>query len=351
MRILIACTRLTPPFFLGGVEVNNRIVADEASASGHDVFLLGSFTHPRWGDNRELGRILGHLDDSDEVDVTHQDGEVVAVAYRARSGRALMVNVSNFEQTLTSLIDGVRPDLVLTSCAGAMRVVDIARRMAVPTLAWVQDSGEDGAETHNAGADRTIYVSQYLRQYFSPSAPVRHVVPPSFEAPRTTAAPLPDVPTVLMINPIPEKGSTLFLQLAEMLPDVRFLGLTGWRRPEWADKPHPANVVCLPRTDSPESAYAEASVVIVPSVVAEGFGRVPVEAALHRRRAFCHRSGALPESSGNDRNLLDCLDAVIWEKAIRDELKSPDLSALGSAVTHANQFVRPILPELIEAMS
>ncbi|WP_431818140.1 glycosyltransferase [Gordonia jacobaea] len=185
-----------------------------------------------------------------------------------------------------------------------MRVIDIARKMAVPTLAWVQDSGEYGAETHNAGADRTIYASEYLRQYFRSSAPVRNVVHPSFEAPDTPLAALPAVPTVLMVNPIQEKGSALFLQLAEMMPEVRFLGLTGWRRPEWVNQPHPGNVICLPRMESPASAYAEASVVIVPSVVAEGFGRVPVEAALHRRPAFCHRICALSESSGEDRNLL-----------------------------------------------
>ena len=61
MHVLTAMARPTPPLFFGGVEVGNAILGEELVATGHQASFLGSYTHPRWNDDRLLGQHLTRL--------------------------------------------------------------------------------------------------------------------------------------------------------------------------------------------------------------------------------------------------------------------------------------------------
>ena len=44
--ILFVTFRMTPPFFLGGAEVSQRILAERLNAAGYKVYCIGSYAHP-----------------------------------------------------------------------------------------------------------------------------------------------------------------------------------------------------------------------------------------------------------------------------------------------------------------
>lgn len=198
-----------------------------------------------------------------------------------------MTDRTGFAVALEAVLEERRPELLLTTCVGSADVCRVARRIGSPSISWIQDIGEDGHEAFQAGASRRIYASRYLRRFFAPVEDNSSIFYPPFQA-------FPFLPpagsrTVLMVNAIPEKGSDVFLSVAKIYPDVRLIALTGWRLPEWVGSA-PPNVVCLERAEDPIPAYRSADVVLVPSPVPEGFGRVAVEAALLGRRVLCHAS-------------------------------------------------------------
>jgi glycosyltransferase involved in cell wall biosynthesis len=351
MRLLIATERPTPPFFFGGVEVNNKLLGRELVAGGHDVLHLGSYTHPRWRDERLLGSYRDRLSAEALTDDLPAclDG---ALGYRVDGARAVMTQGARFRAAVMWAVRDWRPDVVLTTCAGSATVIDIARDAAVPSIAWVQDASDDGSETAVAPASATAYASEFLRDHHTSRGgrpgPVIH---PPFQNPPEAGLGSPGT-RILMINPIPEKGDDVFLGVAERLGHLGFDALTGWRAPAWAGR-SPMNVRCLPQQEDPSSYYRAAALVLVPSRVPEGFGRVPVEAALHGRRALCHAVGGLGEASGVPDNLLTSLDPAVWAEAVLTALAdlAPPPRGARDARRHARRFVRPLLPELLTALS
>jgi glycosyltransferase involved in cell wall biosynthesis len=257
-----------------------------------------------------------------------------------------MSGLESFEETLAATLEEHRSELVLTTCAGSADICLLAKSVGVPSVSWVQDVGEDGHEAFGASAGRRIYASRYLRQFFAPGEDDSTVFYPPFQS-------LPLLPpararTVLMVNAIPEKGSNVFLALARAYPDLEFVALTGWRRPEWVDSA-PANAVCLERALDPIPAYRSADVVLVPSPVPEGFGRVAVEAALLGRRILCHASGGLDEAAGLSENLLPDTDPQTWISALSSVLAEGGArwDVLRRSREHAKRFVRPVAAEFL----
>lgn len=348
MRVLIASHRPTPPFFFGGVEVNQRIIGAQLAEAGILVRYLGSYTHPRWSDSRRLPGFL--VDLGSEADVGPASAarpNALIVRYSVGQSRATMVDVVDYAAELARECETWNPDLIVASCSGTNEIVRVGRQFGVPSLAWVQDVNEDGMESAQSEAAHIAYASAYLQNYYAAlGLPTGFVLYPPFDAVTDSAPPTPDR-TVLMINPIPEKGSSLLLALAKAMPDWSFTALTGWRDPEWALLPYPPNISILPRTRQTAPVYHAASVVIVPSIVAEGFGRVPVEAALHHRRALCHAVGALPEASGIAENLISDLQVYSWVRALNSMAGGTDHGLIDRARLYAERFTRSVVPEII----
>lgn len=73
---------------------------------------------------------------------------------------------------------------------------------------------------------------------------------------------------LLMVNPVPAKGSKLLHQLIALLPERHFTLVEGWwdTSAEFAQYP---NVTYLPRTYDVDSLYARHQLLLVPSLVEE----------------------------------------------------------------------------------
>lgn len=88
---------------------------------------------------------------------------------------------------------------------------------------------------------------------------------------------------VTIVGPCPEKGLSVFVRLAETMPDVQFLAVkTSWTKP-WHEallKKLP-NVKMQAASEKLHDFLKLSKVLIVPSVFQEAFGLVAMEAQLH----------------------------------------------------------------------
>jgi glycosyltransferase involved in cell wall biosynthesis len=126
---------------------------------------------------------------------------------------------------------------------------------------------------------------------------------------------------VCLVNLNPAKGGHLFWQLAETMPDVRFLGVLG----SYGDQ----IVRALPNVELREhgtdmrAVYRSSRLVLMPSAY-ESWGRVGVEAMASGIPVLAHPTRGLRESLGEAGIYLDRDDPAAWVTAIRGLLEQPE---------------------------
>lgn len=178
------------------------------------------------------------------------------------------------------------------------------------------------------------------------------VVPPLFQ--RERYATEVEGRAVTFINPVPEKGLDLALQIAGSCPEIPFCFVRGWRT-SWNDDRalkrqvnRLGNVELRDQTSDMRSVYRETKILLVPSQwEAETWGRVVTEAQFSGIPVLASDRGGLPESVGPGGVVLRHNDsAAVWAEALRRLWFDPDAySELASAaLRHANSpLVNPDL--------
>ncbi|MCY1165054.1 MAG: glycosyltransferase [Pseudomonadota bacterium] len=129
---------------------------------------------------------------------------------------------------------------------------------------------------------------------------------------------------VLFVNPMPIKGVQLMFALAEHCPDLPFLVLESWNLdPHWRAYCQQrarslGNVQWLGPQDDMRGVYAQARVLLMPSVWEESFGRTVIEAQLNGIPVLASHRGALPETVGEGGLTIDPHEPVeVWAEALR----------------------------------
>lgn len=158
---------------------------------------------------------------------------------------------------------------------------------------------------------------------------------------------------VTFINPTPEKGVTLFLTLAKLLPDIKFLLVESrWTAVkvseklniDWSALP---NVEIMPRQKDMRRVYEKTKVLLFPSYWFEASGRVAIEALMNGIPVLASSHGGIGETLAGGGFLLDvpqrCLtdflsvptkeEAGQWVEKIRELLD--DSTAMNDAVIRA----------------
>jgi glycosyltransferase involved in cell wall biosynthesis len=145
-----------------------------------------------------------------------------------------------------------------------------------------------------------IVVSQYLRDYFRRWAGIEATVirPPVFGL-----GPFPRFGSssrgfVTIVNPSAVKGIDIFLMLVAAFPEVEFAAVVGWgttQRDRAALESLP-NVQLLPAADDLADVFRRSRVLVMPSLWAEAFGCVAIEAMLHGIPVLASDVGGLPEA-------------------------------------------------------
>ncbi len=124
------------------------------------------------------------------------------------------------------------------------------------------------------------------------------------------------------------KGADLFLQIAERMPDHRFL-LAGRGQATRCgyDAARHGNVQ-LAGLLPPGQFYGESWLILMPSRIPESFGRMAPEAQSAGRIFMGSRIGGIPEAAGEAGILVDDhLNPEAWVQAIRDLEANPERQA------------------------
>jgi len=128
----------------------------------------------------------------------------------------------------------------------------------------------------------------------------------------------------LFVNPVKVKGLEFMLELAEKLPDEKFVFVGNWedQRPVKL----PQNVQYIPRQKNLLALFSKAKALLMPSVWQEAFGRLPLEAMSVGTPVLASRRGGLPETLGSGGLVLE-LNYDDWIKAMGQVEAQRDLWA------------------------
>lgn len=308
MRILLAHNSLYYPAH-GGGDRSNRLLIEALAARGHScrvVARLGSFgadVHEQYLKDLAARRI--------EV-LSTDDGVVV---FRLNGVEAhVLTNHPKLRAYFSREIDDFTPDIIISSTDdpaqlmleaalehSSARVVYLAR--ATLALPFGPDCAFPSAAKTEVlrRADAAVGVSEYVAAYMRERGGMHAVhVPISL----MDAGPLPPVlgrfenEFVTLVNPCAVKGISIFLALADRMPEVRFAAVPTWGTNE-ADRralKACANVKVLPPVDNIDELLARTRVLLVPSVWAEARSRIIVEAMLRGVPVLASDVGGIPEA-------------------------------------------------------
>lgn len=119
------------------------------------------------------------------------------------------------------------------------------------------------------------------------------------------------------------KGAELFWQLAELMPDVKFLGVRGAYGTQMVrNLPNVEVVEHVPHDRMRDEVYSRTRVLLVPSNY-ESWGRVAVEAMSSGIPVIAHPTPGLTEALGSAGALVDRDDPLAWVAEI-ERLMCPD---------------------------
>ena len=306
MRILLAQNSHYYPAH-GGGDRSNRLLLEALAARGHACRVLARLA--RLG----LAELENYLRELATRGVVPQSGESGIVAFDLAGVQVRVVtHHPNLRACFSAQIAEFAPDVILTSTDDpAQMLLEVALRSGAPVVYLARATlalpfGPDCAFASQAKtgalrqADAVVGVSQYVADYIRQwsGIPAVHVPISLLDPP-----PYPDLggfdnEFVTLVNPCAVKGISIFLDLADRLPEVRFAGVPTWgtNQDDRAALSTRPNVTVLDPADNVEDILRRTRVLLVPSLWAEARSRMVVEAMLHGVPVIAANVGGIPEA-------------------------------------------------------
>lgn len=203
-----------------------------------------------------------------------------------------------------------------------LKSVRIARRLARAARARFVQIAHSAApwiiEDVSRGADLVVANTRHVDAAL-PSTRGRRIVvhPPVWpDRHRTTPG-----ECVTLVNPLPEKGSKVFYELAERMSDVPFLAVEGgYQHEQQIRRTDLANVTWQPHTDDMRrDVWSRTRVLLMPSEQ-ESYGMCAVEAAASGIPTIASPTDGLREALGDAGTFIGVGDVDAWERAVRELL-------------------------------
>ncbi|MFG2943213.1 glycosyltransferase [Streptomyces sp. NPDC048282] len=335
--VLFAWRRTPPPLLIGGAEVTQQLLAEEFAAAGWQTVYLGSHQAP-WDQAAQLPRIRAFLD-SHYIPYEETRGDL---RYQWKKVDCIAVSQHRTASTLHSLLSGLRPDVVFTSQEGAAGLAAQARTTAL-VAGILHSVSKTGLGVLAGHPHHGLAVSEFVRRR-APETEGTHlaVLYPPF-VPPLPGSPVARTGSVLMVNPIPAKGSDLLHQLIRIMPEQHFTLIEGWWNTADQFTAYP-NVAYVPRVYDMSPFYLGHRLLLVPSTVEDAFPRVIVEAALHGTPTIGSDRGGIPEAIGSAGIVLP---HTAGPQTWADTIRAADHQTLGEqARRQAARLARPRLPDL-----
>jgi|GEM_PF-2047648 len=340
--IVFAWYRPTPPFFMGGAEVSMRLLAEKLAAYGFHVTCFGSYTHPRIPSRNQLDEFCLRLNDL-SIDFSLR-GLTLEYSYGGMDCRMVPAPM-----VLSAIEIGKQTDVVFTAQENSDEVVKLARRQHVRTIGWIHSVSAVGFLALQADPTHVLYTSEFVRrrgvELFGRDGFVFY---PPFRSPIT----IRDCKrvSITLVNPVPAKGLEIFVALTDIFQHRRFVAVEGWEPVRLGRKLLDRNVRYVRQQSTLDGILSQTRLLLVPSEVEEGFGRVVTEAGLYGIPSIASARGGLVEAVGRGGILVESRDIRHWADAIQyldDDGRYQEYSDL--AKQHATTFLRDPVRELIDA--
>ncbi len=188
---------------------------------------------------------------------------------------------------------------------------------------WHRDEAATAA-VRNAAAVVVIsqVMARYVRSHLGRDAVIVH--PPLYSLDSISGAcPLLgnfESGAIGMINPCAVKGISLFLAIADLMPDCRFVALPGWgtTRDDVIQLRSRRNITILPRVRQIEDFLQRLNILLMPSLWLEGFGLIAAEAMLRGVPVIASDSGGLREAKADSRFLIPVHLIELYEPVFDD---------------------------------
>lgn len=317
-EILFVTLRMTPPFFLGGAEISQRILAEKLSANGYKVSCIGSYAHPVRNTWERLPDYLNYLT---KHNIPHEfNGEGSALSYSYKGVSCIMLPQENVMEKLVEKIDE-EIDLVFTWLEHSDEIIKYCNEKTIKTVTWIHDVLSVGLSSIQAKPKFVLFTSDFVRQrveaLFGQDGFVFY---PPFDFSEGNQSDLhkkQENKIITLINPIYEKGINTFLELSTIFNDYTFFVVEGWRPVQIDESYLSKNVRYIPRQFDLSSVYKQTDILLAPSHFEEGFGRVVVEAGLYGVPSIVSNRGGLKEAVGNGGIVVNTFDIGDWSEAIK----------------------------------
>jgi glycosyltransferase involved in cell wall biosynthesis len=294
---------------IGGAQLTTHALASALCRRGHDVIALAAF-----GEASVAGREPVGLDP-------------ITLSYPVRQSH-------DTAGALPAMLEETAPTAVVVDDRGSLASVTRGVLRAArdfPTIMHLHALGSESVPGDpDVRPDLVVAVSNYLaRATRAHGAADVAIVPPAIDP--SGLIPPPTRRVALLARLARHKGSETVLALARARPDIRFAVVRSDHPAERDYVAHAAeqiaglpNVELRPETSDPRDLYGDASVVLIPSIQPEGFGRVAAEADICGIPVVAARVGGLVEAAGSGALFVEPTSGLDeWERALAAVLADP----------------------------
>ncbi len=309
MRILFGSAHPYLPQMYGGAQSSTHQLVERIRKRGHDVAVLAGLTGEGWLGLR--GRALLKLTRRGYV----RDDTLGYPVFRAWDAEKAAQDVVRHFRADAAVFQSMRP-------VSLARAID---RTQTRTFIYLRnvEKGDLGCDLD--GLDDTTYIANSdftARRFAETDGLISQVIYPLIDAEAYRVQ--PEGKTVTFINPHPNKGVSIALDVAALCPDIPFVFVRGWGLTEAQEadlqsrlKELP-NVTLRPPTNDMRTVYRDARIVLAPSKWEEAFGRIAAEAHVSGIPVIASDIGGLPEAVGPGGLLIDpCAPATVWADAVK----------------------------------
>lgn len=240
--------------------------------------------------------------------------------------------VERVEDELPRCIETFQPEVVWSNSFLALPLLRRAREIGLAAVWYIHDCRPEAQHLHKAAelGVEIIAVSKFIAHRVSRiTGRVCEVIYPLITEEDYLVELAPEG-FITFINPRPVKGYEIFLEVARLLPEMRFLVVEAWPLGPGLTEVKSqlqrlGNVEFLTQLADSRQIYRHTRLLLVPSIVQEGGPRVIREAQLNGIPVFGSPRGGIAEMIGEGGEIIeDYENAESWAHAIRTLFADPE---------------------------